>query len=88
MYCTSGIHKDDVDDVIRVSMEKLKEKYGERYTLHHLVNGYRRFDATRGMEYILDLYLLDSLQGRETVKRVNLVRPVSKVWCLCMVFHN
>lgn len=74
-----GSQKDDIDDVIRVSMEKLHEKYGDRFSFHRLLNGYCRFDATRGMEYILDLLVVDSVQKMDIIKRVNLVRPLSKV---------
>ena len=45
-----------------------------------IINGYRRFDPTRGMEYMLDLLLLErAKKGVEITKRVHLVRPLGKV---------
>lgn len=44
-----------------------------------LINGYRRFDAARGMEYILDLALFDRKSKDEIFKRVNLLRPLGDV---------
>ena len=48
-----------------------------------LVNGYRRFDPQRGMEYILDLELNVLVEKEneqiEISHRVNLLRPLSQV---------
>lgn len=61
-------------------MENLDKKYNSRFLLKKLLNGYRRFDSTRGMEYTLDLLLRDKFnQNAETVKRVHLIRPLGKV---------
>lgn len=76
----SGIDKQDIDDIRATAMENLDKKYHSRFQLRKLVNGYRRFDSTRGMEYVLDLLLMDKHnQNVETVKRVHLVRPLGKV---------
>ncbi|KFP87942.1 Chondroitin sulfate glucuronyltransferase, partial [Acanthisitta chloris] len=53
------------------------------------LNGYRRFDPTRGMEYTLDLLLEAVTQkGHSHVlaKRVSLVRPLSKVEIIPMPY--
>ena len=57
----SGVHKQDVDEVIKTSVEKLNQKYGGRYRYIKLVNGYRRFEPVRGMEYKVDLQLFDKV---------------------------
>ena len=78
----SGVDKLDVQDVLKVSLEKLNQKYTPiHYSLSHLVNGYRRFDPGRGMEYILDLSLKTrgGNKAGEVVKRVQLLRPLSQV---------
>lgn len=50
----SGIHLEDIQEVINASVANvLNENPGLRYS--RLINGYRRFDPTRGMDYILDL---------------------------------
>jgi len=50
----SGIHLEDIQEVINAAVANvLNENPGLRYS--RLINGYRRFDPTRGMDYILDL---------------------------------
>merc|ERR1719193_1486595 len=75
-----GADKEDVDQVIAFAMKKLNAKYEGRFAKLRLLNGYRRFDHSRGMEYILDLALADVARGQLQVhKRVNLMRPLSRV---------
>ncbi|XP_050418344.1 chondroitin sulfate synthase 2 [Patella vulgata] len=75
-----GVDKQDVQEVIKISVERLNEKYGNMFLYSSLVNGYRRFDPQRGMEYTLDLVLRDiSKQNWEVEKRVHLVRPLGRV---------
>ncbi|XP_048868696.1 chondroitin sulfate synthase 2 isoform X2 [Brienomyrus brachyistius] len=86
-----GINKLDITDIIEVAMEELNKKYKPILQLkkQQLVNGYRRFDPTRGMEYTLDLQLeVVSEKGRSCsiMKRVHLLRPLSKVEIVPMPF--
>ncbi|CAG5120511.1 unnamed protein product, partial [Candidula unifasciata] len=88
-----GADKLDIQDVIKVSIEKLNRKYNNKYLYSYLINGYRRFDPQRGMEYILDLALDDtSLPSAEsdkrpvTEKRVFLVRPLGEVEIIPMPY--
>ncbi|XP_012944760.1 chondroitin sulfate glucuronyltransferase [Aplysia californica] len=82
-----GVDKLDIQDIIKVSMEKLNAKHNNIYLYSYLINGYRRFDPQRGMEYILDLALEDtsivsedgSNNDRVVEKRVFLVRPLGEV---------
>lgn len=41
--------------MLNASTEMIYSKYGRLYTFHSLVNGYRRFDPSRGMDYKLDI---------------------------------
>ncbi|XP_069083300.1 chondroitin sulfate synthase 2 [Pleurodeles waltl] len=86
-----GVDLADVSDVISTAMEELNKKY--QPVLHirkqQLVNGYRRFDPTRGMEYTLDLQLEVVTQkghSRSITKRVHLVRPLSDVEIIPMPY--
>ncbi len=81
-----GIDKQDIDDVIQHSVKKIDEKYNNRYQLAKLLNGYRRFDPTRGMEYKLDLSFIDISQGTKVIKRINLVRPLSQLEIIPMPY--
>ena len=82
----SGVDKEDVQDILKVSMTKLNEKYNNIFTYRRLVNGYRRFDPLRGMEYKLDLALQEKPKDIEVIKRVNLVRPLSYVEMIPMPY--
>nr|XP_020476851.1 chondroitin sulfate synthase 2 [Monopterus albus] len=86
-----GIDRMDVADVIDTAIGELNKKY--RPILHmkkqQLINGYRRFDPTRGMEYTLDLQLEVINQkghSRSITKRVHLVRPLSQTEIIPMPY--
>ncbi len=71
-----GIDKTDVENVLEFSKEYFTGKLPE-LKFSRLLNGYRRFDPTRGMDYVLDL-VYASTSSEEVIKRVHLVRPLSK----------
>uniref|UniRef100_K7FD90 Hexosyltransferase n=1 Tax=Pelodiscus sinensis TaxID=13735 RepID=K7FD90_PELSI len=86
-----GVDMADVADVVATAMEELTRK--SQPVLHirkqQLVNGYRRFDPTRGMEYTLDLQVEVVTQkghSRSVIKRVHLVRPLSEVEIIPMPY--
>ncbi|XP_037136682.1 chondroitin sulfate synthase 2 [Syngnathus acus] len=86
-----GIDRMDVADVIDVAVKELNEKYNPILHLkkQRLINGYRRFDPTRGMEYTLDLQLEAVTRkghSRSITKRVHLVRPLSQVEIIPMPY--
>ncbi|XP_019363531.1 PREDICTED: chondroitin sulfate glucuronyltransferase [Gavialis gangeticus] len=87
----SGASKADVNDIIESALEQLNSRYQPllRFYKRQLLNGYRRFDPTRGMEYTLDLLLEAVTQkGHSHVlaKRVSLVRPLSKMEIIPMPY--
>lgn len=87
----SGASKTDVSDIIESALEQLNSRYQPllRFSKRQLLNGYRRFDPTRGMEYTLDLLLEAVTQKGHShvlVKRVSLVRPLSKVEIIPMPY--
>ncbi|KAF4796633.1 Chondroitin sulfate glucuronyltransferase [Turdus rufiventris] len=87
----SGASKADVSEIIESAVEQLNRLYQPllRFSKRQLLNGYRRFDPTRGMEYTLDLLLEAATQkGHSHVlaKRVSLVRPLSKVEIIPMPY--
>ncbi|XP_049585149.1 chondroitin sulfate synthase 2 [Syngnathus scovelli] len=86
-----GIDRLDVADVIDVAVKELNKKYNPILHLkkQRLINGYRRFDPTRGMEYTLDLQLEAVTRkghSRSITKRVHLVRPLSQVELIPMPY--
>ncbi|XP_034615756.1 chondroitin sulfate glucuronyltransferase [Trachemys scripta elegans] len=87
----AGASKADVSDIIEAALQQLNSRYQPqlRFYKQQLLNGYRRFDPTRGMEYVLDLLLEAVTQkGHSHVlaKRVSLVRPLSKVEIIPMPY--
>ncbi|XP_078572025.1 chondroitin sulfate glucuronyltransferase-like isoform X2 [Branchiostoma floridae x Branchiostoma japonicum] len=87
-----GVDRQDVDDIIATSVQRLNDKYQKQgLTFEHvrLLNGYRRFDPTRGMEYELDLLVgetgPDNIRDVVT-KRVKLLRPLSQVEIIPMPY--
>lgn len=86
-----GIDSMDIVDVIDIAMGELNKKY--KPVLHlkkqQLINGYRRFDPVRGMEYTLDLQLEVVNQkghSRSVTKRVHLLRPLSRIEIIPMPY--
>ncbi|XP_053114591.1 chondroitin sulfate synthase 2 isoform X1 [Hemicordylus capensis] len=86
-----GADAADVADVVAAAVEELNHRY--QPVLHvrkqQLLNGYRRFDPTRGMEYTLDLQLEIVTQkghSRSLAKRVHLLRPLSEVEIIPMPY--
>ncbi|NWU92574.1 CHPF2 glucuronyltransferase, partial [Upupa epops] len=87
----SGASKADIGEIIESALDELNSRYQPllRFSKRQLLNGYRRFDPTRGMEYTLDLLLEAVTQkGHSHVlaKRVSLVRPLSKVEIIPMPY--
>lgn len=79
-----GADRADVAEVLGTALEELNRRYHPALRLRkqQLVNGYRRFDPARGMEYTLDLQLeaLTPQGGRRALtRRVQLLRPLSRV---------
>lgn len=87
----TGADRSDVTDVIQVAVAELNKRYSPvlELSVPRLVNGYRRFDPTRGMEYTLDLQLWaeTKLGSRELLtRRVHLVRTLSRVEIIPMPY--
>ncbi|XP_044775921.1 chondroitin sulfate glucuronyltransferase isoform X2 [Neomonachus schauinslandi] len=86
-----GASKADVGDAVETALEQLNRRYQPRlrFQKQRLLNGYRRFDPARGMEYTLDLLLEAVTQRghrRALARRVSLLRPLSRVEILPMPY--
>ncbi|XP_060052813.1 chondroitin sulfate glucuronyltransferase isoform X1 [Erinaceus europaeus] len=78
-----GASRADVADVVDTALERLNLRYQPRlrFRKRRLLNGYRRFDPARGLEYTLDLLLdAETRRGhrRPLAHRVRLLRPLSR----------
>lgn len=55
--------------IIGTAVEFVSKKYNSQYYYSSLTNGYRKFDASRGMEYILDLKFQEVSTNLTVLKR-------------------
>lgn len=51
-------------------VSEIEGKYPKAYEFRRLVNGYKTFDLSRGLDYTLDMGLRDLSNGKEVVKRL------------------
>ena len=66
--------------VVNATVKKVEAEWGENLQYRRLINGYRRFDPSRGMDYRLDLAFRDTTTGREVHKRLkNHIRYHKKI---------
>lgn len=74
-----GLNKFEIDDLLKSVIQWVKYKFNDKFIYQKLVNGYKRFDPTRGTEYILDMLFLEDATGQEILKRIAAVRPLNEV---------
>ncbi|XP_076758265.1 chondroitin polymerizing factor isoform X2 [Xylocopa sonorina] len=71
--------KFDIDRTINITASRIIADYQHRLKFNKLLNGYQRFDASRGMDYILDLEFIDMNNGKTLKKRIEVCKPLGKV---------
>ncbi|XP_070159253.1 chondroitin sulfate synthase 2 [Polyergus mexicanus] len=74
-----GDAKSDVDYVINAVTNNIINKYDSKLNFKKLLNGYQKFDASRGMDYILDIAFNEVATGKEVRKRIEVCKPLGKV---------
>ncbi|KAK4877945.1 hypothetical protein RN001_010451 [Aquatica leii] len=75
---TSGDYK-DIQKVIEAVKSKVLHQHSSSLQYRRLVNGYRWFDLSRGMDYLVDLGFRDLHTGKEVIKRFQVCKPLGKV---------
>lgn len=68
-----------VQEVINASIAVVRKRDDRDLRLRRIINAYRRYDLTRGLDYLLDLEFVDVDSGRTVEKRVQAVMPLGKV---------
>lgn len=58
-----------VQTVIEAIVGKVSYENPNKYQYRRLVNGYRTFDLSRGLDYKIDLAFRDLTTGKEVIKR-------------------
>lgn len=64
----TGINNKDIENILEYLRTELPKSNSQSFD--RLLNGYRKFDPTRGMEYMVDVVLSDPQNGKE-VKKVS-----------------
>ncbi|KAJ9598451.1 hypothetical protein L9F63_010847, partial [Diploptera punctata] len=74
-----GADKADIQYIVNATVKKVEADWGAHLQYRRLINGYRRFDPSRGMDYRLDLAFRDTTTGREVHKRLEICKPLGRV---------
>ena len=69
----------DIERIMNVTTSKIIAGSEQKLKFKRLLNGYQKFDASRGMDYILDLAFVDVVTGKEVRKRIEVCKPLGKV---------
>ncbi|XP_050316001.1 chondroitin sulfate glucuronyltransferase [Anthonomus grandis grandis] len=69
----------DIQNIIQGINAQVSEKYPKRFEFRRLVNGYKTFDLSRGMDYTFDIGFRDLKTGKEIVKRFEVCKPLGSV---------
>lgn len=71
--------KKDIQLLIKSCIDMISAKYSGIYQYHSLVNGYRKFDPSRGMDYKLDIAFRDTTNDKIIQKRLEVCKPLGKI---------
>ncbi|KAJ8928907.1 hypothetical protein NQ314_018478 [Rhamnusium bicolor] len=69
----------DIENIIQEVKATVSNKYPKDLQYRRLINGYRKFDLSRGMDYTLDLGFRDLNTGKEVIKRFEVCKPLGRV---------
>ncbi|KAG5891796.1 hypothetical protein JTB14_006188 [Gonioctena quinquepunctata] len=69
----------DIENIIEEVKSKVANTYPNVLQYKKLVNGYRTFDLSRGMDYTLDLAFRNLNNGKEIVKRFEVCKPLGNI---------
>ncbi|XP_056637395.1 chondroitin sulfate synthase 2 [Diorhabda sublineata] len=69
----------DIENIIEEVKLKAKSIYGDDLKYVDLVNGYKVFDLSKGMDYIIDAKFENTNNQKEIVKRFEICKPINNV---------
>ncbi|RZC42210.1 chondroitin sulfate synthase 2 [Asbolus verrucosus] len=75
----SKVDLKDIENIIEEVKVRFQAENSKKFQYRRLINGYRTFDLSRGMDYVLDLGFRDLTTGKEVVKRFEVCKPLGKV---------
>lgn len=74
----SKIELKDIQSVLNSSIEFIHNKYSGKLKFSHLVCGYKKFDSSRGMNYIVHLEFKNH-NNQSVSKRIQVCKPLGKI---------
>lgn len=81
----TGSWKMEVDEILDRAVKRMKHDSGQELVFKNLVNGYRKFDASRGVDFILDIAFVTPSKV-EVIKRMKICKPLGKVEVLSVPY--
>ncbi|CAH1960937.1 unnamed protein product [Acanthoscelides obtectus] len=69
----------DIMNIIDEIKAQTSSKHNSVLEHKGLVNGYRTFDLSRGMDYVIDMSLKDTSTGEKVIKRFQVCKPLGSV---------
>ncbi|XP_044764100.1 chondroitin sulfate glucuronyltransferase [Coccinella septempunctata] len=74
-------NKDELSDIQNILNRAVEKALidNKNLTFTKLSNGYKTFDASRGMDYVIDVEFLDEYSSKVIKKRFEICKPLSKV---------
>lgn len=75
-----------MQNVLNISIDHLEFKYSNTLKFDRMVNGYKRFDPSRGLDYILDLNFKDITKDTFVQKRYEIMFLISFLHILLETF--
>ncbi|CAN7997215.1 unnamed protein product [Ixodes hexagonus] len=82
----TGSEKLSLDDLKHSAEGFLKKLYKTNLTILHTVDGYKMFDPTRGLSYVMHLLLRDQDSNAELRKTLEFLRPLGRSELLPMPY--
>lgn len=82
----TGSEKLSLDDLKHSAAEFLKKLYKTNLTIVNIMDGYKKFDPTRGLSYMMHLLLRDQDSNTELQKTLEFLRPLGKSEILPMPY--
>lgn len=74
-----GNARKELQILLKGVSRRIEKEYEGELVYQRLINGYRKFDASRGMDYILDIEFLQTANRQRIIKRIEVCKPLGKV---------
>uniref|UniRef100_A0A1B6L696 Hexosyltransferase n=1 Tax=Graphocephala atropunctata TaxID=36148 RepID=A0A1B6L696_9HEMI len=75
----SGADKEDIQRIVSKAITHVEDNYNGALKFHSFINGYQKFDPSRGMDYIIDLEFRETTSGKTVHKRFEVFKSLGKV---------